>query len=178
MAVVIAYLALPQFNGLADRPLSITQFLNPESLAIITVIVISIGILAGLYPAFFISSFSPLYVLKGRLKTSQGGISLRNVLVVMQFAISITLISATLIVFNQMNFMLNKPLGFEKENVIVIENAGVLNNNNQGFNITRFETFKTEINNLPNVISSAFTSNMPGDQTGEGRDEKCRVKSC
>ncbi len=177
VATVITYLALPMFNELASRPLSILQVLTPIPFTVIFLIIIVIGLLAGIYPAFFISSFSPLSVLRGRLKGSRSGISLRNGLVVLQFAISITLISATVIVFNQMNFMLNKPLGFDKENVVVIENAGaVAAGPNAG--VQRLLTFKDEITRLPNVMASAYTSNMPGDLTGDfvarlpGSDQK------
>ncbi len=166
VALALAYLVLPQFNELANRPLSILQFVATVPLITIGAIVLIIGLLAGLYPAFFISSFSPLAVLRGKLKGGKGSTSLRNVLVVLQFAISITLISSTLIVYNQMNFMLEKPLGFEKENVIVIENIGQINTDpNAG--IARFETFKNEINQLPGVKLSAYTNTMPGELTGD-----------
>lgn len=165
LAIGVAFLVLPAFNELAARPLSIFQIAAPFPIAAIVGIIISVGLLAGLYPAFFISSFAPLSVLKGALKT-KGGAGLRNGLVVAQFAISITLISATLIVFQQMDFMLNKTLGFDKDNVIVIENVGDLNPG-QGFDFNRFETFKNVLNTIPEVKSSSYTSNMPGDLTGD-----------
>lgn len=165
LAFGIVALILPWFNELAARPLGLEQVMNPVALLSAGLIVIIIGGLAGLYPAFFISSFTPLSVLKGKLRGSKTGINLRNALVVLQFAISIILISATLIVFNQMEYMQNKPLGFEKDNIIVIENAGAING--QAQDIARFETFKNEIDRLPNVKVSAYSSNMPGDQAGD-----------
>ncbi len=163
IALLATFLILPEFSQLAERPLSILQLINPVSITMILLIIVVTGILAGLYPALFISSFQPLAVLKGKFRNSKTGINLRNGLVVLQFAISIALISATMIVFNQMDFMLNKPIGFNKENVIVIENVNEISNN-QGPNLSRFETFRSEVNNLPNVISSGYSSNMPGDQ--------------
>ncbi|MDW3193187.1 MAG: ABC transporter permease [Cytophagales bacterium] len=165
LAFGIVALILPWFNELAARPLGLEQVMNPLTLLSSGLIVVIIGALAGLYPAFFISSFTPLSVLKGKLRGSKTGINLRNALVVLQFAISIILISATLIVFNQMEYMQNKPLGFEKDNIIVIENAGAINGQSQ--DIARFETFKNEIDRLPNVKVSAYSSNMPGDQAGD-----------
>lgn len=165
VAFGIVALIIPWFNELAGRPLSLEQVVNPATLLLIAVIVVFIGAMAGLYPAFFISSFTPLSVLKGKLRGSKTGINLRNALVVLQFAISIILISATLIVFNQMEFMQNKPLGFEKDNIVVVENAGAING--QAQDNARFETFKNEIDRLPNVKVSSYSSNMPGDQAGD-----------
>ncbi len=165
LAVIMTYLALPYFNELAARPLSLMQFATTVPILSMVLLIFGVGILAGIYPAFFISSFSALSVMKGKLKGSKTGIYLRNGLVILQFAISITLISATLIVFDQMNFMLNKPLGFDKENVVVVENAGGINAG--GADFTRFETFKNEINDLPNVTVSGYSSNMPGDLTAD-----------
>ncbi len=162
-ALVAVSLVLPYFNDIAGRPLTIDMILEPVFLFSIPIIVIVVGVLAGMYPAFFISGFKPVSVLKGKLKNSKGGIQLRNVLVVTQFAISIALVSSTILVYNQMGYLLNKPLGFEKEQVLVIENAFSLDNDPNGFNRARFETFKNEINNIPGVTSSAYASAMPGD---------------
>jgi putative ABC transport system permease protein len=163
IAVVLVQLILPVFNDISGRPLSLLQIASPITVLIYVVISIAVGLLAGIYPAFFISSFQPLYVLKGNLKSSGKGIVLRNVLVVLQFAISIALISSTLLVYSQMSYLLNKPLGFEKENVVVLNSAFKLNNDPENFNWKRFETFRNSILKIDGVNDIAYTSAMPGD---------------
>ncbi|MEQ8470781.1 MAG: ABC transporter permease [Marinoscillum sp.] len=163
VALLITYLSIPLFNDLTGSILSLTQLVNPVNVIGIIAIVLFIGFLAGAYPAFFISSFQPVTVLKGKLKSSGRGIGLRNALVVLQFTISIALISSTMIVNDQMKYLLNKPLGFDENNMVVIENAFALNNSTDGVNWNRFETFKTELNKLPNVKASSVTTAMPGD---------------
>ncbi len=163
VAFLVVFLILPYFNEIASRPLAMTQILTTGNILVFVLIVLLVGLLAGLYPAFFISSFKPVSVLKGKLKNSKGGIQLRNILVVLQFAISIALVSSTILVYNQMGYLLSKPLGFDKDQVVVIENSFALNNDPNGFNWNRFETFRTELNNLSGVQSTAYTSAMPGD---------------
>ena len=82
-----------------------------------------VGFLSGSYPAFFLSSFNPYEVLKGSVKNSQNNGRLRRVLVVFQFAVSILLIIGTMIMYRQINYMMNKDVGFNKEQVIVINRA-------------------------------------------------------
>ncbi|MFY0608398.1 MAG: ABC transporter permease [Cyclobacteriaceae bacterium] len=163
LAFVLAYISLPYFSEITDRSLNFELISQPSMLMLIGLIIIFIGALAGAYPAFFISSFKPVSVLKGRLKFSNQGVGLRNVLVVLQFSISIALISASMLVQSQMDFLLNKPLGFEKENILVIENVFAINNTQEGINWERFETFKNELEKLPSVNSVSLTSAMPGD---------------
>ncbi len=161
-ALTLVFFALPFFNELANRPLSLETLLTPDKMILIGIIVLLVGLSSGLYPAFFISAFSPLKVMKGELKTSSKGMSLRNGLVIVQFAISIALISATLIVGKQMNFLMNKSLGFDHSQVLVIENAFALNTQQNAVNWERFETFKKEINDLQPVLNSSYSSAMPG----------------
>ena len=162
-ALIIAYFALPFFNQIAQRPLSLSILLDPFTALTILFIIAVIGIISGLYPAFFISSFSPLRVMKGELKTSSSGIGLRNTLVVVQFAISIALISVTMVVYEQMSYLLHKSLGFTKDHVVVADNAFALNNTPNEINWERFKTFKTQISQIENVESVSYTSAMPGD---------------
>ncbi|MEQ9468302.1 MAG: FtsX-like permease family protein [Ekhidna sp.] len=163
LAIVIAWLFQPVFAQLSGRDLSVLGFFTPVNILILIGVVIAIGVLAGLYPAFFISSYSPIGILRGSMKTSGKGVMLRNVLVVLQFSISIALISATLLIYNQMDFMLNKPLGFDKEQVVVIENGFAVNNNPQQPNWDRFKTFRNELVSTQEVSSAGYSSSLPGD---------------
>lgn len=163
IAIGLTYLFEGNFSQLSGKELSLIQFLTAGNIAWLTISVLVIGVLAGLYPAFFISSYSPVGILRGHLKSSKKGVGLRNVLVVFQFTISIALISATLLIYNQMDFLLNKPLGYEKDQIVIIENGFSVNNDPNGPNWERFETFKNELVNLPTVSGAGYTSSMPGD---------------
>jgi len=171
---VIALLALvfvlPFFSDISNRELSLSFLLQPLTMGIMVATILIIGFLAGVYPAFVLSSFQPASVLKGKMQTSKYGVVLRNGLVVFQFAISIALISCTMIIFNQMSFMLNKSLGYNKDHVVVVESAFNINNDNfQNPNPdfvqirSRFETFLNEIREVQGVTNAAYTSAMPGD---------------
>ncbi len=143
-AGVFVTLILPMFNLLARKQLEIDFIRDPFNLALLLAMGLIVGILAGSYPAFVLSSYKPATVLKGRFSTSRKGNRLRNSLVVLQFAISIILISMTLVVSRQMDFMLNKDLGFSKENQIVVERAYALG--------PQAEAFKQELRSLPGVV--------------------------
>lgn len=128
LAVVLITLLLPSFNQLVGKQL---ELFVPElwlvwlSLAGLAVV---IGIIAGLYPAVHLSSFNPVHVLKSNMKTTGGTGWLRKALVCLQFTISICLIIGTTVVISQMNFINSKYPGFDKEHVIVVPNARMLNN--------------------------------------------------
>jgi len=143
-AGVFVKLILPIFNLLARKQLEIDFLRDPFSLALLLGLGIVVGVLAGSYPAFVLSSYKPVTVLKGRFSTSRKGVRLRNALVVLQFAISIILIAMTLGVSQQMDFMQNKDLGFSKDNQIVIERAYALG--------PQAEAFKQELHTLPGVL--------------------------
>jgi putative ABC transport system permease protein len=147
IAGFLIQLVLPLFNTLARKQLEISFISHPFNLVWLLLVGLVVGILAGSYPAFVLSSFHPVTVLKGRFSTSRQGILLRNVLVIFQFAISIVLISMTLLISRQMNFMLNMDLGYNKENLVVVERAYSLG--------PRGEAFKQELRGIPGVIDVA-----------------------
>jgi len=148
----IAALLLPAFNQLAGKTVSSGIFSNWYYVIILFVTSILIGLLAGLYPALVLSSFKPVMVLKGRFSGSRKGGILRRTLVVAQFSISITLIIGTIVVYNQMSFMQNRDLGFNKEQMVVLNTNGD----------PAKESLKNAISSIPGVVSTASASSIPG----------------
>jgi putative ABC transport system permease protein len=129
IAFVMAQLALPAFNRFSGMQLSFD--VNPV-LAFIGLGLI-VGVVSGIYPAFYLSSFKPIAVLKGKFTTSHKSFGLRSGLVVFQFFISVALIIGTIVVYQQMKYIQNKDLGYDKEQLITIPNSYALGNNQQAF---------------------------------------------
>ena len=154
MAVAVIQIILPAFNVLAGKELFIDLFGSTLIGPALLIFAIIVGLLAGIYPAFYISSMKPVEVMKGKFQSNSKGRWLRNGLVVFQFAISIILISGTLVVSNQMDYIRNKKLGFDKENILVVENFN---------NLQQPETFKQQVKNLAAVRNVGATGTMPGD---------------
>jgi len=158
VALVLAILLMPLFNQMAGKQLGFTlgslTWLIP-SLLISTVV---IGLLAGSYPAFFLSAFQPIDVLKGKVSAGLKGGFLRSFLVVFQFSISIFLIIGTLVIYNQLSFIQNKDLGFDRTQVLVVKNANVLGK--------QAKVLKDELKQLPGVTNVSMSSYQP---TGEER---------
>ncbi|HXB95294.1 MAG TPA: ABC transporter permease, partial [Puia sp.] len=121
LAVGLVYWVLPFFNDLAGRSLSFHWGTNPGLLAMLIGLALITGILAGSYPAFFLSSFKPIAVLKGRFVAGKRTASLRSALVVFQFFISIGLIVGTTVVYKQLSYIQNKRLGYDREQVIIVQ---------------------------------------------------------
>ena len=147
LALAIVQLLLPFFNGITGKSMRL-DFTNPIFVTGITVITLLCGLVAGCYPAFFLSSFKPAAVLKGDTSASLSGTGFRKTLVVVQFATSIILITGSIIIYKQIGFISNKNLGFKKENVIVINR-----NENLGKNYT---AFKNDLLHLPSVKNIGF----------------------
>ena len=157
IALPLVAALLPALNGITDRTMEISMLLNPLSILYLLVFAVLVGTISGSYPAFFLSRFHPQEVLKGALSRGGRNAWLRGGLVVFQFAISISLITATLIVFSQLSYMQNKPLGFNKDQVLVIERAFALDD--------QLNSFKTRIKQLPGVVNASSSQHMPGDQS-------------
>ncbi|MFK5972573.1 MAG: ABC transporter permease [Flavobacteriaceae bacterium] len=152
LAIVIAAIALPFYNDLSGKALSI-PYLNPFFWLILFVSTLLLGLFSGSYPAFFMSNFIPVKVLKGSGGNSIGGGNIRNSLVVFQFAISVFLIVSTLVVYQQLNFIQNKDLGFSKDQVLII---------NDVFGVgEQLQSFKQQVQQLGSVQSTTLSSFYP-----------------
>jgi len=158
-ALGFVYLLLPYFNNLAGKQITMGFFLSYKALIVELLAVFLVGIVAGVYPAFVLSSFQVINVLKGNgaTKTSGSG-GLRSGLIVFQFGISTALIIATFVIYQQLHFMQNKKLGFEKEQVLVINDANTLG--------TNADAFKQQLLSDPRVINAAISSNLPSYNSG------------
>ena len=154
-ALVLAYFILPYFNTLSGKELGYAIVFQPLSLLLIAGLVLLVGIIAGSYPAFYLTSFNPVEVLKGKVRAGVKSGLLRSTLVVLQFALSIALIICTSIVYKQISFMRDSQMGFDKHNVIVVQNTNRLQTNQ--------ESFKMEMLKQTNIVASSFTANsFPG----------------
>lgn len=136
LALVLAWLLLPFFNSLAHKELSI-PFSDPVFYGVILLAAAVVGMLAGLYPSFFLSAFKPVNVLKGQVSLGMKSGLIRSTLVVFQFVISIFLVVGTLTVNRQLNYIQNKKVGFEKDQVLIVNDAYAL--------ADKIEAFKTEV---------------------------------
>lgn len=151
-SIILSAALIPMFNNLAGKVIVSGIFADPSFLVYMLVAAILIGVLAGIYPALVLSSFEPVTVLKGRFTTSIKGILLRKGLVTVQFAISIALIIATMIVYIQMNYMRNRDLGFSKDQMLVVSTEGD----------PKREAFKESLRGLTGIKSVAASSSVPG----------------
>jgi putative ABC transport system permease protein len=152
MGLVIAVLLLPYFNTLSAKSLTVpwtAWWLLP--LMIGSAIVV--GVMAGLYPSFYLSSFKPINVLKGQLSRGTKNSLLRNGLVVFQFTTSIILIIGTLVIYKQTHFMLNKKVGFDKDQVMLIQGTNTLDN--------KIEAFKNDLLKSSEIKSASISDYLP-----------------
>jgi putative ABC transport system permease protein len=153
-ALIVIKVSLPYFNNLLDTRLALELFAFWYTIPVLILFTVVVGIMAGSYPAFFLSSFNPYEVLKGTVRNSTGNGRLRRVLVVFQFAVSILLIVGTLIMNKQIKYMLNKDVGFSKEQLIVVERANVIGK--------KMKSFKESVKRIPGVINVASSTAVPG----------------
>lgn len=152
LSVLLCALALPLFNQLAGKEISSSIFNNPFHILCLFLLSVGIGVIAGFYPSFVLSSYKPVSVLKGRFSTGTKGLILRKGLVVFQFTISIVLIVGTIVVYMQLNYMRNQDLGFSKDQEIII---------NTNFDKNK-DVFKQSLSSIPSVLSTSYSSSVPG----------------
>ncbi|HEV9038012.1 MAG TPA: ABC transporter permease [Puia sp.] len=153
LAIGLVYLALPAFNDIAGRNLSFHWDSNPGLTILLIALVLFTGLLSGSYPAFFLSAFRPIAVLKGRLSSGGKSMTLRSGLVVFQFFISISLIVGTAIVYDQLSYIHHKKLGYDKDQVIVLQEPYWLGNN--------FEAYRQRLLQDPRIASITTSGYLP-----------------
>lgn len=153
IAVAIVSAVLPKFNNIATKELTMASLFNPYILPILIALPLVVGLLAGSYPAFYLSAFRPIEILKGKLNAGSKSGGLRSVLVVFQFAVSIILIVGTIVIYKQLHYIQTKNLGYNKNNVLVIDGISALNDN--------ATAFKNEILQLPGVESGTISGYLP-----------------
>ena len=158
LAMALIAAVLPLFNTLAEKELAYTALLTPGFLAGLLGVTLVVGLLAGSYPAFVLSSFRPVQVLKGAFRTSSRGAVLRKGLVVFQFAISVALIASTLIVFSQLDYMKSRDLGFTRDPVLVVDAQSA-----PGNPADHYERTKAEFARLADVRQVSASNTMPGN---------------
>lgn len=174
LGIIMATAALPYFNMVADK-----QLVIPISewwfIPLLLIAVIIIGVIAGVYPSFYLSSFKPIDVLKGSVSRGSKNSTMRSVMVVFQFATSIVLIIGTFIIYQQMNFILNTKIGYDKEQVLLLHGANTLGRDKQ-------KTFKEELLKFSSVQNVTTTDYLPvagtkRDQNGFFREGKTKEET-
>jgi len=156
LAVALIYLLLPIFNNLIDKQLTIP--VTTTTIVALVFLAGFVGLLAGSYPSLVLSSFNPVVVLKGKFTGSQKGKWIRNGLVIFQFWISIILMIGTLVIQQQMKFMSEKSLGFDSDQVLVVERGF-------GLGAPMVKTMIEEIKRMPEVVSVAGSFAIPGRES-------------
>lgn len=153
LALLLVYIALPFFNTITGQKLDLNLAAHPWLLPGLLLLGLFTGLLAGSYPAFFLSSFNPITVLKGRLTGGKSNAVLRSGLVVFQFFISISLMVGTLVVYRQLSYMRNKDLGYNKDQVLIVQEIWWLGD--------KKEAFRQQLLQDPRVVSVSNSGYLP-----------------
>ena len=157
LALGLLYLAIPAFNNLAQKELQVSWVELPLIAALLFAVALAVGFLSGIYPALFLSGFSPAAILKGKAaKEGRFSSFFRKGLIVFQFLVSSVLIISTVIIYYQLSFLRNKSLGFDKEQTVVLDIDNVQNLN--------IRLLKDQLNQLPQVKGATVSSRIPGHE--------------
>lgn len=174
LSLLVVFVLMPYFNNISGKELDTKYLFQPEILLSLVVMTLLVGIVGGSYPAFYLSSFNPIKVLKVKFNTGRSLLSLRKVLVILQFAISCFMIISTWIVYDQLNYLKNMDIGFDKDNVVRV-------NLSNGDMIAKSEVFKEKLLESPAIEKVGTSSNTLGDdspkvifriETSEGMTER------
>lgn len=153
LAILTAMLLLPLFNQLAGKDMSVFTLFSTWLFPVMIALVFVVGCVAGSYPAFYLSSFQPIDVLKGKTAKGFKNSWLRSSLVVFQFSISIILIIGTIVIYNQLDYIQSKKIGYNRDQVLVLHNAWYLDK--------QIITFRNELLNIPGVTNATISGDMP-----------------
>ena len=171
IAFGLVMLSLPYFNTISGLSLDRSYLYQSWFIGLMAILWIAGSLLSGFYPAWVLSSFKPVTVLKGKLKSSMRGIVLRKGLVVAQFMASVALIAGTFIVYSQLDFMMSRNLGMNINQVLVVERPGIADTNENVRN-TAIDVFRNELKKNPSVEAVTASLTVPGKQ----REYKVTVK--
>ena len=158
LALGFGLLLLPMFNTLSGKELHAAILFTPRFLLLLAALVLLVGCLAGSYPAFYLSSFQPIKVLKGSIAAGFKSSWLRSSLVVFQFFISIGLIIGTLVIYRQLNYIRSRQIGFDRDQVLVVHNAASAGDG--------IKTFRKELPQLAGVADATLASDLPTQGSG------------
>ena len=153
LAVLISLVILPLFNQLADKQMHVGSLFSTWLLPVMIILIFVVGCVAGSYPAFYLSSFQPIKVLKGAIATGFKSSWLRSTLVVFQFCVSIILIIGTIVIYKQLDYIRNRQIGYDREQVLVLHNTYPLGR--------QIKNFRQEILKITGVDNATISSNLP-----------------
>jgi putative ABC transport system permease protein len=153
LAIGIAALLLPLFNQLAEKEMSVATLFSTWLFPVMIGLVFLVGCVAGSYPAFYLSAFQPIDVLKGKIAKGFKSSWLRSGLVVFQFTISIILIIGTIVIYNQLDYIRSRKIGYNRDQIFVLHNAWYLDK--------QIHTFRNELLNIPGVSNATISGDLP-----------------
>jgi putative ABC transport system permease protein len=162
LAIVLLFVLLPYFNQLSGKQISFSDLLDYKFILTLIVLMFFVGIVAGIYPSFFLSSFNPIKVLKGSQATGRNKSSLRSSLIIFQFFVSTTLIISTIIVYQQLHYMQNKKLGYNKEQVLFLPDGRLMGQNQ--------DAFKQSVLQDSRVVAATIARSVPGENFMDGTE--------
>jgi len=156
LSLVLIALFLPVFNSLAGKSIATSTLFQPGTLGILAAIILFVGLLGGSYPAFYLSKFNPVGVLKGSLATGSGNVTLRRILVVTQFSIAMIMLICTLVVYNQLQYLRNVDLGFNQQQVVSLTA-------NANYDVrSNIRSFVAQLRKNPRVLDVSTAQTLPG----------------
>lgn len=154
LALILFEILVPEFNRLTLAGLEFSLIENPLVILLFAAIAVMVGLISGIYPAFYLTSFEPVVVMKGEATRGKGGSLLRKILIVFQFTISIGIILSTVVIYSQMKYARNKDMGFDRNNIVYFWGSGNV--------MPQYESFKAELKRIPGVEFVGLSGSVPG----------------